>query len=363
MRVPLFSSFVFFSLFVLFSLLALLLCPQVFAQTSTPAPQGAASRTETPFLIPQTIFVGDPGRLVVPLGQAFTGLEPFVLENPEKYPETEELLIRRIELERRGGASRLLIDFIPYIPGVISFPQLEFPPGMYSGTSALTLTGLEVQVASILNPSQMALSEPASPLAVPGTSFLVYGSLALILFLLFLGIGGSLWGRRHFKHLWERIRRRHLLRLMIRFLQRLRQESFYGKVDNPGHYLSLLSGEFREFLSLFTGVNCRSLSPGEFLDISLGYEAPGEAAADTIAVQEQRSADEHLLNPAFLCRLFRNWDTLRFSGRGVDRVDLFLALKETDDFIAALDRAEKEKLFPKSITDLPAGNAVPAAEG
>ena len=332
------------------------------AQNPSPFPQAGASRTEAPFLIPQTIFVGDPGRLVVPLGQAFTGVEPFIFENSEKFPETQELLIRRIELERRGNIPRLLIDFIPYVPGIITFPPLDFS-SLGSGSVALTLTGLEVQVASILNPSQMSLSEPASPLAVPGTSFLVYGTFVLVLLFLFLGIGGSLWGRRHFSELWERIRRRHLLRAMAKFLQRLRQESLFESEENPGHYLSLLSGELREFLSFFTGINCRSLSAGEFMDVSLGYEAAGEEWTDSGPAEKQRAEDQRLLDPVFLCNLFRSWDTLRFSGRGVDRVDMFLALKETGDFIAALNRAEKEKLFPGSIRGSSSEKIAPAAEG
>ena len=327
----------------------LLLAPPAPAQNPPSSPAAPAPRTEAPFLIPQTIFVGDPGRLVIPLGQAFAGLEPFMLETPDKLPETPELLIQKIELERRGSGARLLIDFIPYAPGTISFPSLEF---LFSGTNHLesklpALTGLKVQVASILNPSQMALSEPASALAVPGTSFLVYGTLILVILLLSLGIGGSLWGRRHFRELWERLRRRHLLRVMIRFLQRLRRESLSEKSKDPGFYLTLLSGELREFLSFFTGVNCRSLAAGEFLELSLGYD--GQQFPDSEPAGVQQGGDASFLKPDFLCRLFRNWDTLRFSGRIIDRVDLFLALKQTEDFVSALDRAEREQPFPKLI--------------
>jgi len=298
--------------------------------------------------------VGDPGRLVVPLGQAYAGVDPFVVE--ANLPETPELTIRRIELERRGGLSRLLIDFIPYVPGLITFPPLEFlsPQTRPLGALLPVLTDLEVQVASILSPSEMALSDPASPLAVPGTSFLVYGTLSLVFLILFFGIGGSIWGRRHFSELWERFRRRRLLRLMIKFLQRLRQESFFEGKEKPGYYLSLLSAELREFLSYFTGTNCRSLTSGEFLDLSLGYETAGAENTDSTAFHsggEAHSTDpEHtrLLSPAFLCNLFSGWDTLRFNGKGVDRVEMFLALKEAGDFIAALDRAEREKPLRQS---------------
>ena len=293
------------------------------------------SRIEAPYLLPQTIFVGDQGRLVVPLSQAFAGAEPFVMEASEIPHLSPELVISRIELERRGGVVRLLIDFIPYAPGVLAFPALEFP----ARTKLPAITGLVVNIASVLTPPEMTLSEPASPLAVPGTSFLVYGSLVLVLLLLSLGIGGSVWGRLHFRELWERFCRRRLLRVMMKFLIRLRRECCLRKNGNPGFYLSLLSSEFREFLSCFTGINCRSLSSGEFLELPLGSPV---AAAGT-------SAPEPLLSPVFLCCLFRSWDILRFSGRNIQMTDLFEALNETKRFIAALEMAEKERPFEKAV--------------
>ena len=299
------------------------------------------NRTEAAYVLPQTIFVGDQGRLVVPLGQAYAGVEPFVLEASGIFPPTQDLVIKQIELERRGGLTRLMIDFIPYAPGIIAFPPLELPhvPGLPS------ITGLDVHIASVLTPSEMALSEPASTLAVPGTSFLVYGSIVLIIVLLSLGIGGSVWGRFHFRELMERFRRRRLLRLMSKFLIHLRQECCREKNGNPGYYLSLLSIELREFLSQFSGINCRSLTAGEFLELPAGYPVQGApAAAETGA---ENSASKVVLGPVFLCFLFRSWDILRFSGRAVQMTDLFQALIEIKKFIAALETAEREKLFPK----------------
>ena len=310
----------------------------------------AAQEPSAPYLLPQTIFVGDSGRLVVPLSQALLGvdpqsLEPFVLETFGILDVSPELAIRRIELERRGGSSRLLIDFIPYAPGVLSFPPLDLyslnpdqvpvpgPEPEADEVKIPSVTGLKVQVASILNSSQMALSDPAPPLAAPGTSFLIYGFIVFILVMLFFGIGISLWGRRHFAELWERFRRRRLLRLMVKFLRRLRQESNLENDGKAGFYLTILSGEFREFLSLFTKVSCNSFSAEEFLELSLGYDD------NTVSP---------VLSPFFLCRLFRSWDIMRFSGKTMGMPDLLLALAETERFIWALNKAEREKPLPKT---------------
>jgi hypothetical protein len=289
----------------------------------------AQTRTDVPYLVPQTIFVGDSGRLVVPLGRAFSRIDSFILDVPEKLPETPELLIRRLELERRGGGARLLIDFIPYAAGVLSLPDLEIQsPG--EGTEPLVLSGLEVQVASILNASQMALSGPAAPIAVPGTSFLIYGTIVVLILLICLGIGISFWGRRHFRDLWELFRRRRLLGAMTKFLRCLRQECSFEKEGDPGYYLTLLSKEFREFLSLFSGINCRSLTPGEFLELPLSQTAL-------------------TLGPVYLCWLFQAWETLRFSGKKMEMTEIFAALDKIERLITALDKEEREKSLPKSL--------------
>jgi len=309
------KRFLFF-LFIIFYLLF-----DIYSQT----------RTDVPYLVPQTIFVGDSGRLVVPLGRAFSRIKPFILDVPEKLPETPELLIRRLELEHRsgGGGTRFLIDFIPYAAGVLTLPDLEIL-SQEEGTEPLVLSGLEVQVASILNSSQMSLSGPAAPIAVPGTSFLIYGTIIIFILLLCLGIGISLWGRRHFKDLWELFRRRRLIGAMAKFLRCLRQECSFEKDGDPGYYLTLLSKEFREFLSLFTGINCRSLTPGEFLELPLSQKALA-------------------LGPVYLSCLFQTWETLRFSGKKMEMAEMIASLDDIERLIAALDKEEREKSLPKSL--------------
>ncbi|MDR1374591.1 MAG: hypothetical protein LBJ24_06440 [Treponema sp.] len=267
------------------------------------------------FLIPQTIFVGDKGRLVVPLGQPFMAAEAFVRSVPEDLPEAADLVITRIELERRSGNLRLIVDLIPYAPGVLPLPALAVP---LPGGDALELSGLKVTVASILAPQEASLSSPAPPLPAPGTGLIIYGTAAGILLVLFLGIGLSVWGRRNFAFFWERFRRRRLLRIMARFLRRIEAESLSGKNKSPGEFLSILSGQMREFLSLFTGTDYRPLTAREFLNTPF--------------------------YPDFLCAFFRRCDRLRFSGGGIELGDLSAALEEIRSFIGILLKAEAARL-------------------
>jgi hypothetical protein len=275
---------------------------------------GTRGNAQDAYLVPQTIFVGDKGRLVVPLGQAFMAAEAFVRSASGELPETADLAITRIEMENRNGSPRLLIDFIPYAPGVLALPALKIP---VPGGEPLELSGLKVTAASILAPGETALSPPASPLPAPGTGLIIYGTAAGILIVLFLSLGLSVWGRRNFAFFWARFKRRRLLRIMARFLRRLDAESRAGKTKSPGEYLSMLSGQFREFLSLFTGTDCRPLTAGEFLTLSFYGD--------------------------FLCAFFRRCDRLRFSGNGIERRDLAAELEEVRSFIGILVQAEAER--------------------
>jgi hypothetical protein len=281
--------------------------------------RGEAQDTSPPgsqeaYLVPQTIFVGDRGRLVVPLGQAFMSAETFVRSAPGELPETADLAITRIELENRNGSPRLFVDFIPYAPGLLSLPALIIP---IPGGKTLELSGLKAATASILAPHETALSAPALPLSAPGTGLIIYGTAAGILLVLFLCLGLSVWGRRNFASFRERFRRRRLLRIMARFLRRLDAESLSGTTKSPGEFLSILSGQFREFLSLFTGTDYRPLTAGELLTLPF--------------------------YPEFLCAFFRRCDNIRFSGGGIERGDLATALEELRSFIGILARAEVER--------------------
>jgi hypothetical protein len=338
------------------------------------AAQDAAQNTAGAYLVPQTVFVGDRGRLVVPLGQAFATEEPFVREAPGELPEAGDLVINRIELEKRSGAPRLLIDFVPFAPGVLTLPDIVPSKRLLSRSELETLTirGLKMEVASILVPGDSFLSNLAPPLHAPGTSLVMYGGAAGIFLALFLGIGISFWGRRHFSELLERFRRRRLLGAMKRFLIRMGAQAALKKDNEAAGLFALLSGEFREFLTLFTGVNCRVLTPAEFGSLEPGCF--GRTAQDFLKQEShsqnsvsfgdgvdlrsngksgQKSAFSSKSKVAFpkpevlgkpqdyLKKLFSNWELLRFSGSALGLDELLGVLKEVKVFIAELEKLER----------------------
>ncbi|GHV78373.1 hypothetical protein AGMMS49944_01640 [Spirochaetia bacterium] len=301
--------------FILLARIAWLILPvfPAFSQEADFSPGDA------PYLIPQTIFVGDKGRLVVPLGFG-TGWNAGVKD--AGLPRSTDLVINRVELERRGNSFRLLVDFQAFTPGRIVLPPIEIAfkeNGAFRENGAShTFTGLEITVSSILQVEQrgMVLSEPAEPLAAPGTAALIYGTiLGIILLLLALALGG-VKGRTRLRNFAERLRRRRVIRAMAKSLKRLRA--------GEGEILETLSGEFRTGLGILTGTNCRAMVPREFLTLP----ALGE---------------EDALSPAALSALFRRCDTLRFSGADIEQAAVVKLLDDFKEMTVLLEAAEKDR--------------------
>jgi hypothetical protein len=296
------------------------------------APAGDAAGPS--YLIPQTVFVGDRGRLVVPVGVDFLKIPPLVIRNPVFLPEPENLKISRVELEHRGGISRLLIDFIAYAPGDFILPSIEIPLPQDQETSLvpsrsahIRLTGIHLKVASILNGETLVLSPPASPLAVPGTALMIYGTVAALILLILGVIAGRLRGGDLLRR-WRKGRRRRLIVLLKNTLRRLKRDLLRAKPGLPGtgELFGRVSGEFRSFLGLFTGVNCQALAAGEFLSFSFAA-SPGEG--------------DPRLSGSFLRDLFRRWDGLRFSGRDITAEEFLGVLEELLAFLSLLWEAER----------------------
>jgi hypothetical protein len=285
------------------------------------AAPAAAQEAAEPYLIPQTVFVGDFGRLVYPLKDAGPPGENLVLDTPKDLPRTKDLVITRIELDRRGGDARLLIDFQAFAPGIIPLPPVEI--------AARSFTGLEVRVMSILESGgALVLSPPAPPLAVPGTVPVIYGAVFAATVLILGAVFGGLWCGNHLDYLRTRRLRRRALRNMGRTLRRLRFALGRNKTGE-GEALTLVSLEFRNFLSRLSGVNCRAMVPGEFPGLSSLF-----------------SPEEGKVPPGtgeFLRDLFRRCDTLRFSGGLIDRGMTLGVIEDMGDFVSTLEKAEKQR--------------------
>jgi hypothetical protein len=281
------------------------------------APAGQVSG-DVSYLIPQTVFVGDAGRLVLPLGLVFAGVKGAVVDAPEALPRAKDLVISRIELENRGTNPRLLVDFIAYAPGIVELPPVKI--------ASFTFTDLQIRIASILETEENSpvLSGPETPLAAPGTSTLIYGTVLGFILLFLVLITGILWGLPWVWLYRQGVRRRRILRAMDRILRQQRNNLLKRKAGEEKLILVRISSEFRSFLALITGENCRALVPREFIGLPL--PASGEKS----------------LSGQFLAEIFRDCDALRFSGCAIGGPEVLAIIDRIKVFIDALDRAEGE---------------------
>lgn len=293
---------------------------------------------DAPYLIPQTVFVGDRARLVIPLGSGFHDSESIVIGKPEELPTSKDLLIHRIELERRGGNARVFIDFTAFAPGSIVLPSLKLPA---LESFFLLSGGIAIPIASILEGDAPVLSDPVSPLALPGTTLLIYGAIAFLFLLLLLGIGVKFWSKDILTIWGMRLRRRHLIRLMRKLLRSVRNDLIDDTWGGLGEerILTHVSVELRVLLSVFTGMHCQAMAAGEFIHVpplaGSGYEA-GETG-------ESEETYQAVLSGTFLRDIFLRCDTLRFRGTGIVRGELLSILDDIQRFIDTLYQAEKKE--------------------
>jgi len=265
----------------------------------------AQDRNADTLMIPSRVYVGDRAALILPLpGYA-------VNENSEissVVSPSGDIDIHRALLERRPVGSRLTVEFTAYAPGILELPSIVIAGEVFSG--------LTIEISSILeqDPSGKVLSGPALPLAIPGTSFLVYGSIILILFFLSLAFWILIWGRKSIKVWMAAWERKRLLAGMRGIEKRLRK-ILARDDDTYRNILDALSMEFRGFLSHFTGEHCRAMTASEFTNI------------------------ESHINREFLIDFFRRCDEIRFRGEEINRNDALSMLDDLKQFLADLPAA------------------------
>jgi hypothetical protein len=348
------------------------------ARLWAPAQEGTEYRTAQ---VPPRIFVGDRGRLI--LGPGFGDIPPFIIDDPRQLPQGPDITLLRLELERRRGEDRLLIDFAAFAPGQVELPPISLPqlPGV-------TLEGYRVTIASILgnadpfNPrgaapspvfpdpqageGMLVLSNPAPPLAVPGTALLIYGTSSLIVLALLLILGGGVWGRPYLEGLLKIHRRRRLLRLMSAIGKRLRaqipQENLpQGKTQE---ILRELSTEFRAFWGYFydqdrpepfalRGRDCRAMTAAEFASHPPQFSFGGEEAVfpeieRTPEAAASRTGEApppwaECSSPPSLGNFFYSLDRLRFSGVPVESGEISTLLDWLEAMLNAVDRGFRDR--------------------
>jgi len=260
------------------------------------------------FTVPPIVYVGDRAALILPLpGFALNSASV----TASAVSPSDDIDIRRAFLERRPGGSRLTVEFTAYSPGI-----LELPPIVIADRS---FSGLKIEISSVLehDADGTVLSGPALPLAIPGTSLLIYGTIISILCSLSLAFWVLFWGRKRIGGWIASWKKMQLLVAMQGTEKRLRKALARGD-DTCRNILDALSGEFRGFLAHFTGESCRAMAASEFARIELENE---------------------IIKREFLKDFFRRCDGIRFGGGEIDKKDALSILDDLKQFLAALSNA------------------------
>jgi len=256
----------------------------------------------TPYLIPRQIFVGDTAVLVIPLEAAEQNYADVVLTpQANNFPLDVNIDFHRILLEQRVTGSRFMIEFTAFIPGIVELPVIEIGGKYFSG--------ITVNVNSVIDSrASLILSQAASTLAMPGTLFMLYGSLTASILLIIAIVWFFLKGQRFLNRILEKWRRYRLFKSMYKTERRLYKALQKG--EDKRIILDKISDELRIFLSVLTGNNCLAMTAFEF------------------------SSDP------FLYKFFRSCDDFRFSGADFNSQNVLTLL---DDLRLFINTLEKEK--------------------
>ena len=250
------------------------------------------------YMVPSKVYVGDRASMVLPMPGVATNakINSGLFSSPD-------IIIHHAAIERRPGGNFLTIEFSAYTPGRLELPPLEIAGEIYSG--------IKIEISSILasDESALVLSGPALPLAIPGTSLLIYGSMSAVVLLVLSAVWTLVWGHRRMISRLAVWKRKRLIASMIRTEKRLRKALAKGAARRE--ILDTLSTEFRGFLSCFTGENCRAMTAAE-----IGCLAS--------------------MNGEFLGGFFSHCDTIRFSGGEINGEQTLAVLGDLRRFLAGM---------------------------
>jgi hypothetical protein len=212
------------------------------------------------FLVPQTVFVGDEGRLVVPLAGELPSTGHANVVTTDRLPFNENIMLKRVEIDAR--AKQLLIDFVAFKPGVLEIPQLN----MIDGIGRIELPPLKVEIASILEHEgySIILSPPEKPLAAPGTFALITGGTAALAALAAMIVFLTVNGPQRFHRIFEKVRVRLLIYRTKRTILKTQNALMVGRVGTK-EGVAIVGAAFKSFLSAFYLKDYASYAAEDFL--------------------------------------------------------------------------------------------------
>ncbi len=201
---------------------------------------------ESAVLVPREVFVGDTAELSFdsPALKGALDAASAVTVKSTDFPVSPEVTINSIQVFEKDGSALVLIRFIPWAAGVLQLPSFSI--------QKIRVVPPPVRISSLIEKTgRTALEPPRSPLLIPGTTYLLYGFIALCIILAsalifaFVKIRNSFAGTRKGTQSKRRIR---FALKQLRHLERIIQKT--GSAEWYRRYASFLRTYFGMFCML-----------------------------------------------------------------------------------------------------------------
>ena len=313
-----------FSLFILFSL------SFVFAQTEI-----------NQFVIPKRIFVGDTAEL----NFMFRSNVDFFKDEADidektldltKFPystDTDSFTIKKAIIKRNGPMYTVVLTFVPWKPGLLDFGQIDLLGAIYGTkpTVPFNIDPSPVEIASILPKGEdTVLRSVVPPLLAPGTIYVIYGCIVLIILLIVLGI--MLFAKRHQIALNYKKHRtlRNYARNARKALKQIKKLEKNQEKLQDDSFCFAIQQIFRVYLTERFGINFLPLATSQLI------QAVNQATGDFFS-------DAKLEQLEILHSIFIRSDYIRFAHQGTlhkgERGEL---ISKSNTVIQVLESSEGE---------------------
>ncbi len=247
---------------------------------------------EAGILVPREVFVADEAELGFETA-AFSGLaDPGVVLTvlPADLPVSVDSTIKSIEVQIGSTAAQVTVRFVPWKSGIVQLPSF-------------TLLGVRVipppvRIASLADKTGRTVLESArSPLLVPGTTYLLYGLIAVFLAVLSLAIAGAVHIRKYLSLFLEKNQAGRRVVLIHKQLRMLEKQA---RKTGAAEWYCTFAAVLRMYLA--------SLCTGK----SGGFSA--STASEIVSVFGDILGSSSGLTVTRLCSLLKRTDLVRFSG-------------------------------------------------
>jgi hypothetical protein len=257
-----------------------------------------------PYQIPQTIYVGDNGKLVYPLDGFFLNKEDALIPL-DNIPQNDEIVLHRIELSK----GNLIIDFQAFRTGIISLPPIRIDGEVLTDMNIKISSLIDVMGAPELSPAETPMNAPGILLIIALAVLIILAFIALILFL-------SLYGVTFLLRINRFMQKRHATQLTKKTIKKIKKR-LSRKLIGFDEAVAAAARELRLFLNRYCTIDCNSFVPSEFLTMKL----------------DENLMPDKKYSPKYFCDFFTRCDVIRFSGRSIPAETAHGIINEVEEFV------------------------------